>query len=65
QMIIRNLLKNATIAKEVIKRVIPKIPGQRNCHCASALKDAIITRPELIPEETKKKLELIIGKYIK
>ncbi|UCH12932.1 MAG: S-methyl-5'-thioadenosine phosphorylase, partial [Candidatus Omnitrophota bacterium] len=42
QMIIRNLLKNATIAKEIIKRVIPKIPGQRNCHCASALKDAII-----------------------
>lgn len=65
QMVIRNLLKNATIAQEIIKRVIPKIPKQRNCPCTSALKDAIITRPELIPGETKKKLELIIGKYIK
>ncbi|MFH0731347.1 MAG: S-methyl-5'-thioadenosine phosphorylase [Candidatus Omnitrophota bacterium] len=64
-MIIQNLHKNAQTAKEILKNAVSKIPKQRKCHCSSALKDAIVTRPENIPAETKKKLELIIGKYIK
>lgn len=63
-MVIKNLIKNSETAKEIIKKSLPKIPRQRSCPCASALKDAIITKPELIPKETKKRLELIIGKYI-
>ena len=64
-MIIQNLMKNIETAKCIIKGVIPKIPKKRNCPCANALKDAIVTRPENIPDETKKKLDLIIGKYLK
>ncbi len=64
ETVIKNLQKNSEVAKEVIKKALPKIPKQRDCPCASALKDAIITKPKLIPRETKKKLELIIGKYI-
>ncbi|MFC1807832.1 S-methyl-5'-thioadenosine phosphorylase [Candidatus Omnitrophota bacterium] len=64
-MIIQNLLKNVDNAKKILKEAILKLPKKRKCICASALKDAIITRPELIPDETKKKLDLIIGKYIK
>ena len=63
EMVINNLTKNSKMAKEIIKRALPKIPKKRDCACASALKDAIITRPDLVPEETKKKLELLIGKY--
>ncbi|HIE44229.1 MAG TPA: S-methyl-5'-thioadenosine phosphorylase [Candidatus Omnitrophica bacterium] len=64
-MIIQNLKKNAEKARQLIKTVIPLIPKERNCQCATALKDAIITVPDLIPEERKKELELIINKYIK
>jgi hypothetical protein len=36
----------------------------RDCGCAAALQTAIVTAPELIPAGQKKKLELLIGKYI-
>ena len=62
--VIKNLLKNVDTAKQIIKNVLPKIPKQRKCPCASALKDTVITKGELIPKETKKKLELIIGRYV-
>lgn len=65
QTIIRNLLKNVDNVKRVLKEAIPRLPLKRECACATALKDAIITRPELIPDGIKKKLDIIIGKYIK
>ncbi|MCX5677685.1 MAG: S-methyl-5'-thioadenosine phosphorylase [Candidatus Omnitrophica bacterium] len=65
EMIIQNLLKNIERAKSIISEALPKLSGHRNCACASALKDAIITDPKVIPPATKKKLNLIIGKYIK
>jgi len=64
-MIIQNLNKNIKVVKDLIKNVIPLIPKGRNCLCADALKNAIITQKELIPEKRKRDLELIIGKYIK
>ena len=64
-MIIENLLKNAENAKKLLKLVIPKIPKERTCACKDALKNAIITRPEAISAEAKKRLRLIIGKYVK
>ena len=64
-MIIQNLLKNAENAKKILKEVIPQIPQTRDCICSSALKEAIITDKDLIPEDAKKKLDIIIGKYLK
>jgi 5'-methylthioadenosine phosphorylase len=52
-------------AKKIIKVVVARIPEKRDCECASALKTAIITDPKLIPPESKQKLDLLIGKYIK
>ncbi len=66
EMIIQNLLKNVERSKNIVKTVLPVLKNsKRTCACATALKDAIVTRPEDIPAKTKKKLELIIGKYIK
>ncbi|MDI6760829.1 MAG: S-methyl-5'-thioadenosine phosphorylase [Candidatus Brocadiaceae bacterium] len=64
EMIIANLKKNVESAKKIIKVTIPELPKVRNCPCSTALKNAIITRPEAIPQERKKELELIIGKYL-
>lgn len=66
EMIIQNLLKNVERSKSIVKTVLPVLKKkERTCLCSTALKDAIVTRPEAIPEKTKKRLKLIIGKYIK
>lgn len=65
EMIIKNLLHNVANAKKLIKSVLAKIPEKRECPCSSALKDAIITDLQAMPEETKRRLELIIGKYVR
>ena len=64
EMIIDNLMKNVKVAKDLLKRVIPGIPPERKCACKDALKGAVITRKDMIPEATKKKLDIIIGKYV-
>ncbi len=64
-MVIQNLQKNIENAKKLLCAAIKNMPAQRNCSCKDALKYAIITDKKLIPEKTKKDLEVIIGKYIK
>jgi 5'-methylthioadenosine phosphorylase len=65
EMIISNLLQNAKTAQRAIAAAVGRIDSARTCSCANALATAIITRPELVPEQTKRDLEPIIGKYIK
>jgi 5'-methylthioadenosine phosphorylase len=64
-IVIQNLLKNIENAKKIISLVIKNLTTERNCACRDALKYAVITDKKLIPEKTKKDLEIIIGKYIK
>lgn len=65
EMILGNLNKNAEMAKRILKTVIPTIPKQRTCACATASQFAIVTHKDKIPENTKKKLDVIFGKYIR
>jgi 5'-methylthioadenosine phosphorylase len=64
-MIVQNLMKNIDAAKDILIEALPKLASHRSCICASALKDSLVTDPKVIPSATKKKLGLIIGKYIK
>jgi len=57
--------KNVENTKRIIKLAVGRIPRKRECECAHALAMAIVTVPEAIPPEVKKKLALIIGKYVK
>jgi len=65
EMVIANLLKGVEMAKKILKMVVTQIPKKRECPCATALKDAIITSPEHIPAHIKKELALLIGKYVR
>jgi 5'-methylthioadenosine phosphorylase len=65
EMVIQSLLKTMEAAKEVIKKASAQLPKQRDCGCATALKDAIITHRDLIPQKKKEELSLLIGKYLK
>jgi len=61
--IIDHLVKNAANAAKVVARAVAQMPAGRNCRCGSALAHAIITDRRLVPEATRKKLELLVGKY--
>ena len=65
ELILANLLQNAETAQKTIAEAVSRIHGSRACACKDALATAIITRPELVPEQTKKDLAPIIGKYMK
>jgi 5'-methylthioadenosine phosphorylase len=64
EMILTNLRKGIDTVKRILKLLLPSIPQKRDCACASALKYAIATEAKYIPEQKKKELELLIGKYL-
>ncbi|HLB71127.1 MAG: S-methyl-5'-thioadenosine phosphorylase [Candidatus Methanoperedens sp.] len=64
ETVIQNAMKNEEAVRNIIKEAIPKITVERNCVCANALSNSILTSPEKIPVETKRKLGDLIGKYI-
>ncbi|MDD4873410.1 MAG: S-methyl-5'-thioadenosine phosphorylase [Dehalococcoidales bacterium] len=64
EMILGTLQRNIELSKKIIKLAVSRISDKRDCICASAMRGAIITAPELIPTEQKEKLNLIIGKYV-
>jgi len=63
-MVIANLLQNAKTAQKIIAGAVAQLPYARTCECASALKYALITRPDAITEQTKKDLAPLVGKYL-
>lgn len=65
ELIIHNLTKNIDNAKRIVKSALRKLGDDRPCACRTALKDSILTNPKVIPAKTKKRLALIIGKYVK
>ena len=65
ELVVNNLLRNVSIAQDVIKELVPRVPQERDCDCGSALANAIITKPDVIPESTKQKLSVIVNKYMK
>jgi 5'-methylthioadenosine phosphorylase len=64
EMIVANLMQNAKTAQQVIAGAVAALPFTRTCECASALKHAIITRPEAVPADVKRELAPIVGKYL-
>jgi 5'-methylthioadenosine phosphorylase len=64
-LIIANLLQNAVTAQKTIALAVERIDAGRACGCKDALATAIITQAAFVPEQTKKDLAPIIGKYMK
>jgi 5'-methylthioadenosine phosphorylase len=64
EMIIANLTQNAKTAQQIIAGAVDGLPYDRSCECASALKYALITRPDAIPTKTREDLAPLVGKYL-
>jgi 5'-methylthioadenosine phosphorylase len=65
EMIIANLTENARTAQQVIAGTVERLDITQRVPAHSALKTAIITRPDAIPDAVKRDLAPIIGKYVK
>jgi len=64
EQIVAVLHQNAANACKVMKAAVAAMPSERSCACASALKFAMLTDPKTVPAETRKKLDLLVGKYL-
>ena len=65
EMIIANLTQNAKMAQAVIADAVGRLPFERTCECATALKHAIITRRDAVPSETLRNLAPLVAKYLR
>lgn len=64
EMIIGYLMRNVSLAKEIIAELAGSLPARRTCGCDGIMKYAIITDRKMIPGATKKALMPILGKYL-
>ncbi len=56
--------QNVDMARNIIKQAVSKLSSVPRCECGESLKFAIMTDHSLIPEQTRKDLDPIIGKYL-
>jgi len=65
QKVVETLMTNVSNVKALIARALKRIAQMptRDCLCANALQYAVFTTPKAMKPATRKKLDLIIGKY--
>lgn len=64
EQVVGYLRKNAATACAIVKTAILRVnASKRDCACGSALQYAIITSRDAVPEQLKRELQPIIGKY--
>ncbi|MBN2317806.1 MAG: S-methyl-5'-thioadenosine phosphorylase [Acidobacteria bacterium] len=63
-MILENLQKNSRNAQRILAQTVQDMNMERACLCGEALKFALITDKSIIDEETKIRLECLVGKYL-
>lgn len=56
--------QNTANASRVIRATVGLLPTQRTCACKTALSSAILTSREAIPQATREKLDLIVGRVL-
>jgi 5'-methylthioadenosine phosphorylase len=62
--ILGHLAANARNAQAVVAEAVRNMPAARQCKCGSALSHAMITDRKAIPEATRRKLALLVDKYL-
>jgi 5'-methylthioadenosine phosphorylase len=59
--IIETLRRNVTLARRIIRAAALKIPAERGCGCATAVKSAVLTDRAALSPTTRERLALILG----
>ncbi len=63
-IVIETLNRNTEAAHQAVRNLIRSLPPERGCDCSQTLASALITRPDVIPEETRRRLALLVDKYL-
>lgn len=61
EAVIKVLLANVSLSKEIVRTTLSLLPESADCGCAHASDHAVITHAESIPEAAKKRLGPVIG----
>jgi 5'-methylthioadenosine phosphorylase len=65
EMIIRVLNQNTAIAQQALAELVKDLAEKpRTCTCGSALANAIVTAPEMVPNTIRRSLAPLIGRYL-
>ena len=64
EAVLEVLRDNADLARRAVAEVARRLPAQRECGCGDALRYAILTSPEAIPEPARQKLDLLVGRHL-
>ncbi|HEY3083528.1 MAG TPA: S-methyl-5'-thioadenosine phosphorylase [Chloroflexota bacterium] len=64
EMVVANLRRNVGAAKRILAEAIAGLGAERVCPCPDALRDAIMTQREAIPEAVRRDLAPLIGRYV-
>lgn len=62
--VLRIINENAELARRTVAGVARSVPERRECGCARALENAIITDRECIPASRRRALAPLIGRYV-
>jgi 5'-methylthioadenosine phosphorylase len=61
--VIQLIAKNISVAKQTIAGLCRRFPPPGACKCQKALEGALLTPVDLIPEETRRRLEVLAGRF--
>jgi 5'-methylthioadenosine phosphorylase len=64
EMVIRMVLTCVATVRQTIRDVVRRLPAERECACGTALAKALITSAKLVPDDVKRDLAPIIGRYM-
>ncbi len=64
EMVIATLNKNVEKVQESLRHLLQQPDSSADCACQQALSTALITNPSVIPPETRRKLSLLVDKYL-
>jgi 5'-methylthioadenosine phosphorylase len=65
EMVIKILNQNTVIAQQAVRNLVKSLKPERSCECVDAMATALITNPAVIPPETRRKMDLLVRKYLK
>jgi len=65
EAVVAIIRQNVATARKIIREAVKKLGSERACACGESLRFAIMTDRKLIPEATREKLDVIMGKYLK
>ena len=63
-MLIDTLNRNTKLAQESVSNLMLNLSETAECDCTEALASAMITQPDAVPPDTKRRLFILIDKYI-